>query len=178
VNVSVLTLDMPWICACVWVLDNLKRCTHLSVMKCDWEALSSNALHGIYWPDLFWTSTMAVACRTWFLGLPLNEQYVLTSAVALPLASARPLVTDPLSLIDWFCLSMCSKMWCLFWHWRHTCFEYMWFLVNGCKQLKQSPDCLAWLRRCLACILRNLSYLICLCNPLHKEHSSWVAQLE
>ena len=31
--VVVFTLLMPWIDACVWVLDNLKRCTHLSVMR-------------------------------------------------------------------------------------------------------------------------------------------------
>jgi len=43
---------------------------------------------------------MAVASKISFLGLPLNEQYVLTSAIELPLASAGPLVTDPLSLID------------------------------------------------------------------------------
>jgi len=43
---------------------------------------------------------MAVASRISFLGLPLNEQYVLTSAFKLPLASAGPLVADPLSLID------------------------------------------------------------------------------
>ena len=57
--VSVFTLGMPCIVACVWVLDDLKRCTQLSVMKCDWEALSNNALHGTYWPILFWTSTIA-----------------------------------------------------------------------------------------------------------------------
>jgi len=101
---AVLTLLMPCIDAYVWILDNLKRCTHLSVMKCDWEALSNNALHGTYWPDLFWTSTMAVASRIWFLDLPLNEQYVLTSAVGLPLASAGgPLVADPL-IISWLIL--------------------------------------------------------------------------
>ena len=124
--VSVLTLDMPCIYACVWVLDNFKRCTHLSVMNSDWEALSNNALHWTYWSNLFSTSTMAVASRMWFLGLLLNEQYVLTSGVDLLLASAGPFVTDPLSLIDWYCLSMCSKVWCLLWHWRHTCFEHVW----------------------------------------------------
>ena len=31
---------MPFMDACVWVLDNLKRCTHLSVMKCDCAALT------------------------------------------------------------------------------------------------------------------------------------------
>jgi len=124
--VAVFMLLMPCIDACLWVLDNLKRCAHLSVMKCDWEALSNSALHGTYWPDLFWTSTMAVASRIWFLGLLLNEQYVLTSAVGLPLASAGgPLVADPLSLVDWFCLSVCSRVWCLLWHWRHTCFEHV-----------------------------------------------------
>ena len=169
---------MPCICACVWVLDNLKHCTHLSVMKYDWEALSNNALHGTYWPNLFWTSTMAVASRMWFLGLPFNKQYLLTSAVELPLTSAGPLVADPLSLVDWICLSMCSKVWCLLWHWRHNYFEHVWFLVNGGKQLNQSPDCLAWFRRCLACILRNLSHLNSLCDPLHKEHCSCVATLE
>ena len=44
--VSVFTLLMPWMGTCVWVLDNLKRCTHLSVVKCDWEPLSNMALHG------------------------------------------------------------------------------------------------------------------------------------
>jgi len=35
------------------------------------------------------------------MGLPLNEEYVLTSAVVLPLASAGgSLVADPLSLVD------------------------------------------------------------------------------
>jgi len=116
--VSVLTLDMPCIFACVLVPDKLKRCKHLSVMKCDWEALFNNALHGTYWPDLFWNSTMAVASIVWFLALPLNEQYVLTYAVELPLASAWPLVTDPFSLSDWICLTMCIKVWCLLWHWR------------------------------------------------------------
>jgi len=176
--VSGLTLDMPCICACVWVLGNLKRCTHLSVMKCDWEALYNNALHGTYWPDLFWTSTMSVASRIWFLGLPLNEQYVQISAVDLPLASSRPLVIDTLSLIYWICLTMCSKVWCLLWHWRHTCFEHVWFLVNVCMQLKLSPDCLAWLKRCLACIMRNLSHLKILCDILHKDHCSSVVSLE
>ena len=52
------------------------------------------------------------------------------------------------------------------------------FLVNFCKQSKQSPDCLACLKRCLACILRNLSHLNSLCDPLHKEHISCVATLE
>jgi len=33
--VSVLTLDMPCISARVSDLDNLKICTHLSVMKCN-----------------------------------------------------------------------------------------------------------------------------------------------
>ena len=176
--VSVLTLDMPCICAYVLVLNNIKRCTHLSVIKCYWEALSNNALHGTYWPNLFWIPTIAVASRIWFLGLPLNEQYVLTSAVDLPLASAGPLLTDPLSLIYWFCPSICSKVWCLLWHWRHTCFEHVWLLVNGFMQLKQSPDCFAWFRRFLACILRHLTHLNILCDPLHKEHCSCVATLE
>jgi len=43
---------------------------------------------------------MAVANRISFLGFPLNEKYVLTSAVELPLVSAGPLVADPLSSID------------------------------------------------------------------------------
>jgi len=42
---------------------------------------------------------MAVASRILFLDLPLNEKYVLTSAVDLPLASAGSLFTDALSLI-------------------------------------------------------------------------------
>jgi hypothetical protein len=33
--VAVLTLLIPVMDACVWVLDNLKRCTHLSAIKCD-----------------------------------------------------------------------------------------------------------------------------------------------
>jgi len=33
--VAVFTLLIPVMDACVWVLDNFKRCTHLSVMKCD-----------------------------------------------------------------------------------------------------------------------------------------------
>jgi len=33
--VAVFTLLMPVMDACVWVLDKLKRWTHLSVMKCD-----------------------------------------------------------------------------------------------------------------------------------------------
>jgi len=99
--VSVLTKDMPCIVECDWILDNLKRCTHLSVMKCYREALSNNALHGTYWPDLFWSSTMIVASVIWFLGLPLNEKYVLTSAVDLPLASAGSLLlTSCLQLIE------------------------------------------------------------------------------
>ena len=68
--VSVLTLEMPYINACVWVMDNLKRSTNLSIMKCDWEALSNNALHGMYWPELFWNSTMAVESKIWILGSP------------------------------------------------------------------------------------------------------------
>ena len=107
--VSVLTLDMPCIDACVWFLENLKRCTHPSVMKCHWQALSNNAMHGTYWQNLLWTSTMSVASRIWFLGSPLNEQHLLTSAVQLPLASAGPLVIDPIELVDWYCLSMFSK---------------------------------------------------------------------
>jgi len=108
--ISVLTLDMPCICACVCVLDNVKRCTHHSVMKCDWEALSNNPLHGTYSPDLFWSSTMTVASRMWLLGLTLNEKYVFRSAVELPIVSAGRLVTDPLSLIDYISLSTCSKV--------------------------------------------------------------------
>jgi len=72
--VSVLTLQMPYIFAWVCVLYNLKRCTHLSIMKCDWEALSNNILHGIYWPVLFWNSTVSVGSRIWLLVFPLNEQ--------------------------------------------------------------------------------------------------------
>ena len=97
---SVFTLDITCIDACVWILDNIKRSTHLSVMKCDWEALSNNILHGTYCSDLFGYSKIAVASRIWFLGLPLIEKYVLTSAVELPHASAGPLVVDPVSLID------------------------------------------------------------------------------
>ena len=33
--VAVFTLLIPCIDVCVWVLDNRKRCTHVSVMKCD-----------------------------------------------------------------------------------------------------------------------------------------------
>ena len=174
----VLTLELPCISAYVCVLDNFMRCTHLCVMKCDWEALSNNAMQGTYWPDLFWTSTMAMSSKIWFLFLPLNEHYVLTSAVEVPLATAGPLVTDHMLLIDWFCLCFCSKVWCYLWHWRHTYFENVWFLVNGCKQLKQSPDCLACLKRCLACTLRNLSHLNNLRDPLTKENCSCVATLE
>ena len=65
--VSVLALNMPCICACVWDLGNLEHCTILSVLKCDREALSHNALHGTYWPNLFWISTMAVANIIQFL---------------------------------------------------------------------------------------------------------------
>jgi len=147
-------------------------------MKCDWEALSNNILYGTYWSDLFGNSTIAVASRIWFLGLPLIEKYVLTSAVELPHASAVRLVADPSSLIDWFCLSMCRNVWCLLWHLRHTCFEHVWFLVSGCKQLLQSPDCLTWFRRCFARILRNLLHLKNQCDPLHKENCSCVATLE
>jgi len=46
--VAVFTLLMPCMDARVWVLDKLKSCTHLSVRKCDWVALSNNALHGTY----------------------------------------------------------------------------------------------------------------------------------
>jgi hypothetical protein len=73
---------------CVWILVNLNRFTHLSVTKCDWEALSNNVLNGTNWPDLLSISTMAVASKMWFLGLPLNEEYAFTSAVELPWASA------------------------------------------------------------------------------------------
>jgi hypothetical protein len=76
----VFTLLMPCMDVCVWVLDSLKRCAHLSVMKCDWEALSSNALHGTYWPDLLLTSANAVASKMIFLILPVKEQSVLSSA--------------------------------------------------------------------------------------------------
>jgi hypothetical protein len=40
-----------------------------------------------------------------------------------------------------------------------TCFEHVWPLTNGCRQLKHSPCCLAWLWRCLVCSLRNVSHL-------------------
>jgi len=43
---------------------------------------------------------MAVAGRILLLVLLLNEKYVLSSAVELPLATAGPLLTDLLSLID------------------------------------------------------------------------------
>jgi len=38
------------------------------------------------------------------------------------------------------------------------------------QAVETNPDCLEWLKRCLACILRNLSHLNSLCDPLHKEH--------
>jgi len=167
--IAVLTCLMPCIDACVWVLDNHKRCTHHSVIKYDWEALSNNALHARYCPDLFWRSTISFASRMRFLALHLNEHYVSTSEVGLPLAFAcEALVAVPFLLVDSFCLLICSKLLCLLWHWRQTCFVHVWLLVNGWKQLKQIPDCLAWLRRCLACILINLSHLNSLCDPLHK----------
>ena len=50
--ITVLTLLMPWMVARVWVLDNLKGCTHLSYMKLDWEPLSHRALQGTYLPYL------------------------------------------------------------------------------------------------------------------------------
>ena len=105
-NVSMLTLVMPCICACVLVLDNFKRCTHLSVMKCECEEISNYYLHGIFSPDFFWTSTMTLASRILSPGLPLNEEYVLSSTVKLPLPVAGPFISDYLTTIDWICLSM------------------------------------------------------------------------
>jgi hypothetical protein len=111
--VAVFTLLMPWMDACVWVLDNLKLCAHLSVMKLDWDPLSNRALHGKHWPDLFCTSTIAVASRMWFLGLPLYVQYVLPSAVVEPYVSAGRFLFDvePLLYTFWFSLSICRKVW-------------------------------------------------------------------
>jgi len=43
---------------------------------------------------------MAVASRILFLGLPLNEQHLLTSADQLSLSSAGPLDTDPFELVE------------------------------------------------------------------------------
>ena len=140
--VAVFTLLIPVMDACVWVLDNLKRCTHLSVIKCDWESLSNNALHVTYWPALFWISTLAVARKMWFLGMPLNEQYVLTSAVGLTWEPADWLFIEFLSVADWVYVARWNKVWCLLRQCRHTCSEQVRFLMEGCKQLKQIRDCL------------------------------------
>ena len=74
--VAVLTLLIPIMDVCVWVFDKLKRYTHLSMIKCDWETLSNNALHGINWPNLFWISTMTVASKMWFCACTwMNNTY-------------------------------------------------------------------------------------------------------
>ena len=158
--VEVFTLDMPWMDVCVCVLGNLRRCTHLSVMKWDWEPLSNNALHGTYWPDLFLTSTMAVASKVWFLGLLFKVWYLFTFAFVTPFVVADWLflVEEPL-FVAWGWLSKCNNVWCLFWHLWHTCFEQVWSLLNDCKQLKHNLCCLAWLRRCLGCNLKNVLHL-------------------
>ena len=80
------------------------------------------------WTDLFWTSTIAVASNMWFVGLPFNAQWVLTSAVDMLFASAGRLlfVVDPLSC----CLILCFQ--------------------NSCKQLKQTSCCLEQLKHCLS----------------------------
>jgi len=71
-----LELLMPWIEKCVGDLDNLRRCTHVSVMKCDCDALSRTALYDIHRPELIWSSTIAVASYIWFCVLPLSEPFV------------------------------------------------------------------------------------------------------
>jgi len=98
---TALELLMPWMEECVWVLDNLRRCTHLSVMKCDCSALSRSALRGIYRLELFRNSTIAVASNIWFCGLPLNVQYVLISVMAMSgsFIVNLLLVDDPLPVI-------------------------------------------------------------------------------
>jgi hypothetical protein len=112
---------------------------------------------------------MAVASRVWFLGLPFSVWYVFT--LALVFADWLFFVEEPL-FVAWDWLSKCNKVWCLFWHLWHTCFEQVWSLSNDCKQLKHSLHCLAWWRRCWGCNLRNLSHLNNLCEPLHSVH--WV----
>ena len=89
----------------------------------------------------------------------------------MPFAFAgRLLPVDPLSFVAWFCLSVCNKVWCRLLHLWHNCFEHVWALKHGCKQLKQSHSFLAWLKCCLGCSLRNLSHLKSLCGSLHEGH--------
>jgi len=109
---AVFTSLMPCMDACVWVRANFRRCAHLSVMKCNWGALFSSALHGT--TDLIYSSTIPVASKMWFLGLPFKEQYV-TPAVDEPFASAgRLLLVDALSFAAWFCPSVCKRVLCCF----------------------------------------------------------------
>ena len=95
--VEVFTLLIPWMKALVCCLVSPRRFTHCSVIKFNWDALSSNTLHGTYWFDLVWTSTIAVANKTWLVGLLLEEQYVFTSAVNVTLLSTVRLVVGDLS---------------------------------------------------------------------------------
>jgi len=108
-GVAVFPLRMPFMDECVWVRVNLRRCADFSVMKCAWEALSNNALQGICWPDLLWISTMAVASKMLFLGLPLNEQCVhFCSWVAL--GTCRLIGYRPSVFTHWVCLVICSNV--------------------------------------------------------------------
>jgi len=167
-NASEVTLVMPCNSACALFQDNLKSCTHLSVIKCEWEALSNNSLHETYWPDLFWNSTMSVACRICTLGLHLNEEPVLTSTVELPLESSVSLISDYLSSIDWICLSMWCKVWCLLWHWRHTCLKSC-VIYSKCLQAFQTMSWLLVIIKALFSLhFEKLSHLNLLCDPLQK----------
>ena len=85
---TALDLQMPKIEERVYALNNLRRFTPQSVMKCGCNALSRSALNVVYLKNRIRISTIAVVSNIWFCVLPSNEQYVFTSAVGLPFASA------------------------------------------------------------------------------------------
>lgn len=117
---AVFTLLMPCTDACVWVRANLRCCEHLSVTKRDWEAMFDNALHGTYWPELLLTSTIAVASKMRFIGLPFKEQCV-NLCTWWALCFCRKVVAFKPFVICCLSLSIRKRIWCCCVY--NTCFE-------------------------------------------------------
>jgi len=80
---TTLELLLPWIEERDWILDNLRRCIHLPVMKWDCDAPYRSALHGIYWRTCFGVQLLQLLVIFDFLSLPFNEQNVLNCVGAL-----------------------------------------------------------------------------------------------
>jgi hypothetical protein len=158
-SASVLTSQIPWMKVRFLSFASFKRCTSLSVTKWDWDALSSNALHGTYWPKLFFTCTIAVGSITYVCGFLLNAQYILIFVFEVP--SGVDYFECEFCCLLFFCLevkSMCNNVWCFLLHFRQENFKHTCAGLYGFKQLKRKWACLANVWRCLGCIPRNFSH--------------------